>query len=250
MSNKPSSQDEIFDNGFKSIDAETNSLPTEAFNESDTLDPDTVCMCLLLLDTSDSMKYPEEAPSINELNRGVARFTQFLKEDDYARARVEIAVITFGGDVTTELDWTDVDGFEPLELTHGGKTPLGQGINEAIAKIRDREAWHRQHSRHPKRPWLVIMSDGYPTDNEFHAAAKSSYNHSVDGKIDTFAIAMQGYDGRQLQECTPLGVKHLDDLKYQEFFKWLTRNLTETAKTPVGEKTHLSSTSAWEITPS
>ncbi len=54
--------------------------------------PEPRCPCILVLDTSNSMK----GPRIQQLNEGLAVFKKQLAEDSLAMKRVEIAVITFG----------------------------------------------------------------------------------------------------------------------------------------------------------
>src|SRR5215510_7073987 len=54
--------------------------------------PEPRCPCVLLLDTSGSMK----GQPISELNRGLNAFRDELASDSLAAKRVEVAIITFG----------------------------------------------------------------------------------------------------------------------------------------------------------
>ena len=57
--------------------------------------PEPRCPVVLLLDTSGSMA----GKPIDELNAGLQDFQKALKDDRLASLRVEVAVVTFGGDV-------------------------------------------------------------------------------------------------------------------------------------------------------
>ena len=57
--------------------------------------PEPRCPVVLLLDVSGSMA----GRPINELNQGLQDFASVLKTDRLAALRVEVAVITFGGQV-------------------------------------------------------------------------------------------------------------------------------------------------------
>src|SRR5512138_3628532 len=57
--------------------------------------PEPRCPVVLLLDVSGSMA----GRPIDELNQGLQEFARVLKDDRLASLRVEVAVITFGGQV-------------------------------------------------------------------------------------------------------------------------------------------------------
>ena len=54
--------------------------------------PEPRCACLLLLDTSGSMK----GAKIAQLNFGLNEFARQLRADSMAAKRVEVALVTFG----------------------------------------------------------------------------------------------------------------------------------------------------------
>src|SRR5947207_1958764 len=86
--------------------------------------PEPRCPCLLLLDTSGSMG----GKPITELNAGIATFKESLSADSLASKRCEIAIVTFGGHVTTVVEFTTVEHFQPPILSVGGDTPMGAAI--------------------------------------------------------------------------------------------------------------------------
>src|SRR5690242_5607166 len=81
--------------------------------------PEPRCPCLLLLDTSGSMR----GQPIQQLNDGLATFKTELMQDEMAVKRVEVAIMTFGP-VQTVLDFTSADQLMMPILRAGGDTPM------------------------------------------------------------------------------------------------------------------------------
>src|SRR5262245_29743611 len=124
--------------------------------------PEPRCACVLLLDTSGSMN---GAP-INELNRAMVEFKNALAKDAQASARVEVAVVTFGeGGVAVAQDFVSAGDFQPPTLVAGGTTPLGDGLNQALDLVSNRKATYKANAVDYYRPWIILITDGAPTDD-------------------------------------------------------------------------------------
>lgn len=59
------------------------------------------CLCVLVLDTSGSMSWPNNNPPIAQLNAGLQRFQEELLKDEVTRDRLEVAIVTFDDEVNT-----------------------------------------------------------------------------------------------------------------------------------------------------
>ena len=118
------------------------------------------CACLLLLDTSSSMS----GPPIAELNQGYLTFRQEVDSDPLARKRVEAAVITFGGSVTVAQPFTEARYLADQSFTAYGGTPMAQGLITATDLIDERKRMYREARLDYFRPWLIVITDGQPTD--------------------------------------------------------------------------------------
>lgn len=96
--------------------------------------------CVLVLDASGSMDTvgPSGKTRIQALNEGIQALEKSLKEDDTALTRVQLAIVSVGGpanDADIMMDWTDAMNFQSFPLSTGGATPLGKGIQVALALI-------------------------------------------------------------------------------------------------------------------
>src|SRR5688572_16425 len=101
----------------------------------DTSNPEARCPCVLLLDVSFSM----DGNPIDELNNGLVAFREALQKDDLASLRVEIAIVTFGGQVTVHQDFVTANQFQAKKLSASGDTPMGEAIHLALDMLRQRK---------------------------------------------------------------------------------------------------------------
>ena len=100
--------------------------------------PEPRCPCLLLLDTSVSMR----GNPLAQLNEGIRTFKDQLASDGMAMQRVEVGVVTFGPvNVMTEFQTADL--FQPSMLQPTGDTPMGAAISKALDMVDARKRDYR-----------------------------------------------------------------------------------------------------------
>lgn len=201
--------------------------------------PEPRCPCLLLLDTSHSMR---GAP-INALNEGLAAFKDELAADALAMKRVEVAVITFGP-VTVLSNFQTPDNFQPTSLPTTGDTPMGAAITQGLEMLRQRKDTYKTNGIPYYRPWVFLVTDGAPTDN-WQPAAQAVRDGEARKEMSFFAVGVEGADMETLaQICTRQPLK-LDGLKFRELFAWLSSSLSGVSRSHVEDAVPLPSPQGW-----
>lgn len=205
------------------------------------------CPCVLVLDCSGSM----QGRCIDEINRAIERFAEDLRGDDLASKRVDIAVITFGNEVKIVHDFTSAQSFVPQRMGAAGATPLGEALCQAVQIIEHRKSSMKNAGIPHYRPWLVVMTDGAPTDRNSHfwQTACQLVSAGVDAhKFTFFPLITEDGNKALVQELSPrTAVLGLSSHKFSEFFLWLTGTLQEVARTQINGKIELSSPKGWII---
>ena len=126
---------------------------------------------VLVLDCSGSML---DDNKIGLLNEGLKTLEGELKNDPIAARCGRVLVISFGGENNVEImgDWTDAMDFTPPTLMAGGLTPLGAAMRCALDEIESQKSQMRGAGVSYKRPIILLLSDGEPTDDWQHVAAE------------------------------------------------------------------------------
>lgn len=194
--------------------------------------PEPRCPCVLLLDTSKSMR----GEAIQCLNKGLQAFHDDLIKDPLAARRVEVAIITFGTDVKVVHDFLPVDAFTPPQLKAGGLTPMGTGILMALEILESRKSVYKAHGVPYYRPWIFMITDGKPKgepedamDNavaRLHVAEQAKH-------VAFFAVAVRGAYIDKLREICVRPPVSLDGLNFVELFVWLSRSTQQIAHSQV-----------------
>lgn len=204
--------------------------------------PSARCPVALVLDVSGSMS----GEPIAQLNAGAQLFIDEVKRDDLARWSVDLTVFTAGSTVDCLLDFTgieQIDGIAPM--TSSGTTPLGEATRQALSRLEARKAEYRHAGVPYYQPWLVIISDGAPTDI-WQDAAQRACQLSADGKLVSLPIGVSGADMAVLSAFSSKPAVTLDGLKFREFFLWLSASMARvSASTSSDAAVQLPSIDSW-----
>ncbi|MCX7998515.1 MAG: hypothetical protein N3A69_06110, partial [Leptospiraceae bacterium] len=110
-------------------------------------------------------------------------------------------------------------------------------------RLEERKNQYKQHGVSYYQPWLVIMSDGAPTDGHIFEQAASRLKQLAESrKVTVFGIGIgHQADLHQLAKCCPSNrpPRLLQGLKFKEFFEWLSQSLSRVSQSTPGT-THLS----------
>jgi uncharacterized protein YegL len=201
--------------------------------------PEPRCPCILLLDTSGSMR----GQPIDELNRGLGSFKDELMSDDMAMKRVEVAVVSFGP-VKVESEFQTADQFQPPYLTAENDTPIGAAVDEALKMLEERKGQYRENGISYYRPWVFLITDGAPTDDWYRAAEK--IQAAEDSKsLMFFAVGVDNANMKILHELSVRDPLKLKGLQFRELFSWLSHSLSTVSHSQVGEAVELASPAGW-----
>lgn len=188
--------------------------------------PSPRCACTVVLDTSGSMS----GEPIKQLNLGLQQFLQAVHNDEVAACSVDISVITAGGHVREELPFTSALNVEDCQhFSASGATPLGAAVDLALNNLTERKKQYKQNGVPYYQPWLVIISDGVPTD-QWRAAAARAKQLSAEGKLVSLAIGVEGASLAALGEFSHRPAVMLDGLKFSEFFQWLSASMSRVSQ--------------------
>jgi len=185
---------------------------------------------------------------IDQLNEGFQRFLDTLKEDEVAAYSVEVSVITAGGSVQEVLPFTTAmqierDKVKPFQAS--GQTPLGSAVELALKKLDARKAEYKNNGVPYYQPWLVIISDGVPTDN-WQQAAQEAKSQSANRKLVSLVIGVKDADMYKLGQFSSRPALKLDGLKFSEFFEWLSASMSRvSASSSTSASVTLPSTDSW-----
>ncbi len=187
--------------------------------------PDPRIACALLLDTSNSMA----GDKISLLNDGFDLFCKEIKEDDLAKKRTEVMVVTFGGVARVEIPFTEGRDLQSRQFIADGGTPLGAAIDLALDELTAQKEAYKQNGLEYYRPWLFVMTDGAPTDGPvFESAAARVCSIEASKGVSCFPIGIgedAGMDqlAKLSSQRTPL---KLTGLSFKEFFLWLSASMS------------------------
>jgi len=207
--------------------------------------PDQRCACVLLLDTSSSMS----GQPITELRKGLESFEQEVKEDVYARRRVELSIITFGSDVTVKQDFVTIDAFTTPEFEPNGYTFMGTAVIKAIEQVRDRKSVYRENGIDYYRPWIILITDGRPEGeppDRFDEAVRMVHEEEANKGVAFFAIGVQNADMKCLEQLSVREPKLLRGLNFVDLFAWLSDSMKSVSNSRLDDQVQLAPTS-WSV---
>ncbi len=205
--------------------------------------PSPRCACMLVLDNSYSMS----GQPIAQLNAGLQQFFQEVQNDEFAAYSVEVGVVTTANPLQETLPITPVHQIEGFaDLTATGATPLATAIDTALASLERRKNEYKQNGVAYYQPWLVIISDGEPTDIWQNTAIKAR-SLADQRKLVSLPIGVENANVTILSEFSNRPAKLLSGLKFSEFFQWLSASMAQVSRSAsTSGRIDLPATSGWD----
>lgn len=138
---------------------------------------------IVLADTSGSMG---EAGKIDALNAALKEMLATFGRESRLRAELQICLITFGGTVQIHLPLVAAHSITSMrDLQAEGVTPMGEAFDVARQLLEDKDSIPSRSYR----PVLILLSDGYPTD-EVKVSFAALCNSERAQKATRFAMAI------------------------------------------------------------
>ena len=186
----------------------------------------------LVLDTGGSMS---GAP-ISELEEGVKKFLDSIKGDEMARHSAEISIVTFSDIPVQTMGFASVDRQFAPALTAGGSTAMGSAVNMALDILQRRKSEYAASGVDYYQPWLVLMTDGQPTE-AVETAVDRCQQMVRERKLSLFAIGIgDAADMNTLARFSPLRQPlKLRGLNFACFFEWLSKSIARVSVSIPGE---------------
>ncbi len=105
--------------------------------------------------------------ALSELQKGLKYFFGQIKNDIIASSAAEISIVTFDDYAKTLVDFCRI-GDMPRDIIDtigtGNETNMGQGLELSLDKLEESISLYKEYGVEFYPPWLVVMSDGYSTD--------------------------------------------------------------------------------------
>jgi uncharacterized protein YegL len=230
--------------------------------------PDPRVPCVLLLDTSGSMAEIVGAfdhatgetvmqdgqlynvvsggkSRIDLLNEGLVTLKETLAADSLASRRAEIAIVTFGGTVTTIQDFVTAANFQPPCLHASGNTPMGQAILTGLEMIAKRKATYRAAGVSYYRPWIFLITDGGPDPGDpWQSAAAQVKQAEASKSVAFFTVAVEGANMDVLAQISTRPPAKLKGVNFREMFLWLSQSMQAVSQSSPGDAVALT-TPGW-----
>lgn len=186
---------------------------------------------------------------LDELQAGIELFYKAIRDDEMAIDAAEIAIVGFSTKAQKLLDFNHIEKQSVPKLTAKDLTAMGEGVNLALDILEERKQLYKDNGVKYYQPWLVIMTDGDNNGSklEFQKAENRIKELVTAKKLAVFALAI-GKDANMdtLSKLTPeRRPLRIQGLKFKEFFTWLSKSVSRTSVSKIGDVVNLPPIDDW-----
>ncbi len=217
---------------------------TELANNPESRTPIIVCV-----DCSYSML---QNGRLYKMMEGLERFRRELENDPIAADSVELCIVSYGGtSARVECDFESPDRLKIPELHADGETPLADAVFTAHTILQRRLERYNEVGVSHYRPWLVLIGDGDESQSmrDLDKAARLLKTESDEKHLSVLCVSVGDADKAEytsLGKLSPDGqVQYLNDLRFMDFFGWLSRSIQKTSRSLSGEEVKYDPTAEW-----
>lgn len=204
-------------------------------------------LCILLLDDSGSM----HGEPIRQLNKALKEFYEDIQNDARLSTGLEIGIVKFGeGTEVLQEPALSMDITIPTLQADDPETKLNEGVRVAIRMAEERKSEFKRTNQSYKRPWIIMLTDGAPTDGDVSALAQEIQEDTKNGKYIFLPIGVDGADTQTLKKISgyvknsdgsmkQMDVMSMESAKFSDFFEWLSSTMSEVYNSQEGEDVSL-----------
>ena len=204
--------------------------------------PEPRCPVLIIADCSGSMS----GRPINAMNQGVDDLYQAIIDDEIARNRVEVALLSFNTETRVERDFSTVSERTRTSMRAGGITNMHLAIQQGCDLLESRKEQYRLGGVPYFRPIMVIFSDGLPNSprGEMEQANQRLVDMESDSRLTIFKVGVNAEAVQAMQRVLPnpnsrFQPQQLDNLRFSDFFVWLSKSVSAISRSTPGDTVNL-----------
>ena len=204
--------------------------------------PEPRCPVLIIADCSGSMA----GRPISAMNQGVDDLYQAIIDDEIARNRVEVALLSFGTEARIERDFATVSAGSRTKMAARGATNMHLAIHQGCDLLEERKERYRLNGVPYFRPIMVLFSDGLPTGSQSETAEANQrlVNMETEGRLTIFKVGVNAQAVQALLSALPnpnssFQPQQLDNLRFSDFFVWLSKSVSAISRSTPGDSVNL-----------
>lgn len=204
--------------------------------------PEPRCPVLIIADCSGSMS----GRPVDAMNQGVDDLYQAIIDDEIARNRVEVALLSFNTETRVERDFSTVSERTRTAMRAGGGTNMHVAIQQGCDILEARKEQYRLGGVPYFRPIMVIFSDGLPTSprSEMEQANQRLVDMESDSRLTIFKVGINAEAVQAMLRVLPnpnsrFQPQQLDNLRFSDFFVWLSRSVSAISRSTPGDVVNL-----------
>lgn len=229
------------------------------------------CLCVLVLDTSNSMNEIIDdsgaiptgrtvvvegkecievrggSSKLDNLKDGLISFLGDIVDDETICQRLELALVTFNDSVSIVQSPKLAQQVAIPELSARGGTALVDGVKTAVDIVKSRKQWYKDTNQPYYRPWIILITDGEP--NEGQDVNSLAEQIKEETRLKHYVFLPLGVDNAnmtvlsQIQGTIP--PMKLRGAKFSSFFNWLSASMGTIVSSVEGQAVRLQETNNW-----
>lgn len=179
--------------------------------------------CIFVVDTSESMNYPVNDPPINDLNRALRAFPEYIKNQKIININIDISLIqTHNNNAGIISQFVPISQWKQEPLRATGLSPIGRCLETAIqlAKQRMNEVDHMDKPSYPV--WILLFTDGRSTDGVRQARELLKEQRLEEKKEFILWIVATGNADMNICRSLTDHIIIMNHRDYDSVFQWTT----------------------------